>query len=106
MSTLTSLTTEELKAFAVDQTKLRLRWDRKPGWEKVFASAGSTKERGYHTSLWLLPGGEDVLLMSDDGEVALCRIMLSNTGASLKHLSRTNLDFGQSPFLRKQFFYE
>ena len=106
MPILTSLTTEELRAFAVRQAKLRLRWDRKPGLEKVFALAGLTEERSYHTSLWLLSGGEDVLLMSDDGEIKLCRIMLSNTGASLKRLSRTNLDLGEPSFLRKQFFYE
>lgn len=88
---LTFLTTEELKAFTVCQAKLRLRWDRKSGLEKVFTAAGLTEEPGFDNS-WILPGGEDVLPMSGSGEIKLCRITLSNAGASLKHLTRTSLN--------------
>lgn len=104
MPTLTSLMTEELKAFAVRQAKLHLRWDRRPGWKSVFALAGSIEERSFDTSLWLLPGGEDVLLMSDSGEINLCRVTLSNAGASSKQLARTTLE--DVPFVLKLLFYE
>ena len=105
--TLTSLTTEELKIFAVRQAKLHLRWNRKPGWEEVFTSAGLTEEPGYGASLWLLPGGEDILLMSGSGEIKLYRVTLSDAGASLKHLAHTNL-YLEDYILPgwKQFFYE
>lgn len=102
MPTLTSLTTEQLKAFSVHQAKLRLRWDRRPGWKNVFALAGSIEDRSFDHSLWLLPGGENILLMSDSREIKLCRVTLSGAGASLEQLARTILE----DFVWRWLFYE
>ena len=105
--TLTSIMVEELKAFAVRQAKLRLRWDLKPGWEKVFAAACLTAVPGFGASSWLLPGGEDVLLMHGSKEITLRRVMLSNVGASLERLAHTSLNLPNTPLPAwKQLFYD
>lgn len=76
MPTLTSLMTEELKALAIHQARLHTRRDRRPYWKSDFALAGSIEEHGLDTSLWLLPGGENVTLMSGSEEIKPCRVML------------------------------